>query len=152
MDRKKKVIAVIWWVYIVLLLVVVVIKFRGSFGELRDKINSYSMDSSVNYNLIPFRSIGSQILYISQGWALKNILGNLVAFIPFGFLLPITYKKVNTYIKVYIVGVLSIVSMESLQLITKLGSFDVDDIILNMVGLSIGYLVLCLMKRSLNKK
>lgn len=152
MDTKKKVLAIIWWIYIVLLLVVVVIKFNGSFGELRDRVNSYSMEGSINYNLIPFRSLGAQVSHISQGWALKNLLGNLVSFMPFGFLLPIAYGKINTYIKVFIVGCLSIISMELLQLITKLGSFDVDDIILNMVGVSIGYLAVCFMKRSLNKR
>lgn len=97
MKKQTKILTIIWWVYIVLLFVVVVIKFKGSFNELSDRIRSYSSPDTINYNLIPFRSIHVQISHITQWWALKNLLGNIIPFAPFGFLLPITYRKLCFY-------------------------------------------------------
>lgn len=37
-------------------------------------------------------------------WALKNLLGNLLPFIPFGFLLPIAYPRIKAFFKVFLVG------------------------------------------------
>ena len=138
---------IIWWVYIVLLLVFVVVKFKGSFYELSDRISSYLSYGTKNYNLIPFRSIQDQISHITQWWALKNLLGNIIPFIPFGFLLPITYRKFNSAIKVFGIGISSILLIELFQLFTKLGSFDIDDIILNMAGIICGYLMIFLLNR-----
>ena len=51
MKNKRKVMRIIWWIYIVLLFLIVVIKFRGSFSELRERMNYYSMENSINYHL-----------------------------------------------------------------------------------------------------
>ena len=141
MRKQGKILTILWWVYIALLFVFVVVKFKGSFYELSDRINSFSMQGSINYNLIPFRSMSVQIERITQWWALKNLLGNIIPFIPFGFLLPITYKKFSSAIKVLSIGFVSILLIEIFQFFTKLGNFDVDDIILNMIGIVCGYLM-----------
>lgn len=141
MRKQGKTLTILWWVYIALLFIFVVVKFKGSFYELSDRINSYSTQGSINYNLIPFRSMSVQIERITQWWALKNLLGNIIPFIPFGFLLPITYKKFSSAIKVLSTGFVSILLIEIFQFFTKLGNFDVDDIILNMIGIVCGYLM-----------
>ena len=149
MRKQGKTLNIIWWLYIALLVVFAVVKFKGSFYELSDRVNSYSMQGSINYNLIPFRSMSTQIEYITQWWALKNLLGNIISFIPFGFLLPITYKKFSSAISVFFTGLASILLIEIFQFITKLGSFDVDDIILNMIGIVGGYLIFLVTNRFL---
>ena len=123
MKNKIKVMRIIWWIYIVLLFLVVVIKFRGSFGELRERMNYYSMENTINYNLVPF-----------------------------GFLLPIAYKRINSFVKVFSVGFLSVILIEVFQFITKLGSFDVDDIMLNSIGIIIGYFLIWLVNRFIIKE
>ena len=147
MKKQTKTLTIIWWVYIVLLFVFVVVKFKGSFNELSERITSYSIQGSINYNLIPFRNISVQIRRITQWWALKNLLGNIVPFVPFGFLLPIAYRKFNSTIKVLSIGLVSILLIEIFQFFTKLGHFDVDDIILNMIGIICGYFMLLLINR-----
>ena len=147
MIKQNKIMKSIWWFYVVLLFLLVVVKFRGSVAELIDRVNSYSMDGAINYNLVPFRSIRNQVEHILQGWALINLLGNIVPFIPFGFLLPISYRKIITFYKVFSVGFISIVFIELFQFITKLGSFDVDDIILNAVGVTLGYFMIWVFNR-----
>lgn len=144
--KSKKVIQIVWWLYICLLFVIVVVKFNGSFEELENRIIMFSSEETINFNLIPFRSIGVQLTHINEWWALKNILGNIISFIPFGFLLPIVYNKINSFFKFFASNILFILFVESFQFSTKIGCFDVDDIILNFVGSLCGYLVLLLVK------
>ena len=152
MRKQGKTLKILWWVYIALLFVFVVVKFKGSFYELSDRVNTYSMQGSINYNLIPFRSMSAQIERITQWWALKNLLGNIIPFIPFGFLLPITYKKFSSAISIFVIGLASILVIESFQFFTKLGSFDVDDIILNMIGIVCGYVIFLVINRLFVRK
>ena len=152
MRKQGKTLKILWWVYIALLFVFVVVKFKGSFYELSDRINTYSMQGSINYNLIPFRSMSAQIERITQWWALKNLLGNIIPFIPFGFLLPIAYKKFSSAISIFVIGLASILLIEIFQFFTKLGSFDVDDIILNMIGIVCGYVIFLVINRLFVRK
>jgi len=152
MRKQGKTLKILWWMYIALLFVFVVVKFKGSFYELSDRVNTYSMQGSINYNLIPFRSMSAQIERITQWWALKNLLGNIIPFIPFGFLLPVTYKKFSSAISVFVIGLASILVIESFQFFTKLGSFDVDDIILNMTGIVCGYVIFLVIYRLFVRK
>lgn len=122
-----------------LLFVFVIIKFRGSFAELYNKI--VSTPFGTNYNFIPFHSIGYQLAHFSEGWAKFNLLGNILPFLPFGFLLPSVYHKINTTAKMMITAILFVVFLELFQFFSRLGSFDIDDVILNTFGIYIGYLV-----------
>ena len=144
--KSKKMVQIVWWLYICLLFVIVVVKFNGSFEELENRIIMFSSEETINFNLIPFRSIGVQLTHINEWWALKNILGNIISFIPFGFLLPIVYNKINSFFKFFASNILFILFVESFQFFTRIGCFDVDDIILNFVGSLCGYLLLLLVK------
>ena len=59
-------------------------------------------------------------------------------FTPFGFL-GIVFPKLNDFKTLIINFVYAIIIVESLQYLTRLGVFDIDDIILNNVGESIGF-------------
>ena len=139
-DKRKITLRIIWWIYIIALFLLVVIKFHGSTSGIISRIENNSLPGSINYNLIPFRSIGTQLENISEGWARYNLIGNIVPFMPFGFLLPIAFRKINSFWKVIGVGFIVDLCIEVFQYITKTGSFDVDDIILNMIGIALGYL------------
>lgn len=82
----------------------------------------------------------------SYGWGvtLVNLLGNVICFMPFGFLLPTISKSkiIKNVISVMILAMLFSLLIETAQLITKVGAFDVDDIFLNTVGGFLGYIVL----------
>ncbi|GAB1529243.1 VanZ family protein [Brevibacillus formosus] len=63
--------------------------------------------------------------------------GNIAAFIPFGILIPLLYSvRFGKFISLF---VLTILVLETLQALTYLGSFDVDDVISNTLGAAIGY-------------
>lgn len=69
----------------------------------------------------------------------QNIVGNIVLFIPLGFLLPILIPAYNSVQKIMLLGFCLSFSFEFIQLITVLGIFDIDDTMLNTLGCLIGF-------------
>ncbi|MCI6508615.1 MAG: VanZ family protein [Bacilli bacterium] len=67
-----------------------------------------------------------------------NLIGNLFLYFPFGIILK---KKGTNIIVSILLMIIVIVSMELLQYITKRGIFDYIDIILNLLGSLIGYML-----------
>lgn len=98
-----------------------------------------SMD--YNYNLLPFKEIQRFWQYRFQlGFraVFTNLVGNILIFIPFGFFLPLASKFRNLATTVFMSFGLSLL-VEMIQFMTRVGSFDVDDLILNTLGGLIGY-------------
>lgn len=96
------------------------------------------------YNLVLFNEINryvSNIDTIGIGSVVLNLVGNVVCFIPFGIILPLTSDKVRKWYKVTLLMVLFSFFVEVLQLVFRIGSFDVDDIFLNVWGAVIGYII-----------
>lgn len=146
--EKTQIWRCLWRIYILFLFVFVVIKFNGSVEGLKERIEMYSQPGYRNYNLIPLRTIRMQLHYVRADWARLNLLGNVLAFLPFGFLLPLAYDgKVNSLGRVLGIGFVSVLAIELFQLFTKLGSLDIDDILLNLLGILGGYGLLCLLQR-----
>jgi glycopeptide antibiotics resistance protein len=77
----------------------------------------------------------------------KNILGNIIGFIPLGVLLPILFVRLRRVGKTILVVFLISLGFETIQLLFNLGVFDVDDLLLNTVGGAIGYLFYIVSKR-----
>ena len=70
-----------------------------------------------------------------------NIGGNIIGFIPFGILLPVLFLSLRKIWKtVFTVFCISLL-FETTQLLTGLGVFDVDDLILNTAGGLLGYII-----------
>ena len=68
-----------------------------------------------------------------------NVVGNMAMFIPSGIVLPIVYKKLDCIWKVVAVGALISLCIEILQLPFSSRATDVDDLILNTLGVAVGY-------------
>lgn len=96
------------------------------------------------YNVIPLKTITSLIVhrdrYNVDTWV-KNLLGNIVLFIPLGVIIPAIYKPFLKLSRFLACSLALLITVELIQLITRVGSFDVDDVILNMLGAAIGYLI-----------
>ena len=78
--------------------------------------------------------------------AWRNIILNIIAFIPFGFLIPAGIKKMQQFWKTYLAGFLFTLLIEMIQLITGRGLFEVDDLIYNTLGSIIGYGIFTIIK------
>lgn len=97
-----------------------------------------------SFNIIPFNTIKLFINgyirgYVSTTNFLINIIGNFVAFMPFGIFLPLLFKKINKYYKFLIIMIIIVATIEILQFLTLSGSCDIDDLILNIMGASAIY-------------
>lgn len=94
-------------------------------------------NSGAGINIIPFSEIfrynfGSKMF-------IYNVLGNILLFIPYGYFVT-RYTETKSVFQIFIVSLITSFTVEFLQV--RLGrSFDVDDIILNVVGGILGYFV-----------
>ena len=137
--KNKKLIKILFYIYIAFLILFVVLKFDGSFERiisLHNSIIENEKDGIRNINLIPFRSISPYLRNITEPYAFKNIIANILVFIPLGFFVSNNNSK-NVF-KTLVICLPVILSIELIQLFFKIGFFDVDDIILNFIGSLIG--------------
>lgn len=131
-----------WCLFIVYLLALAYFLF---FAEATGRTFS---DRTYQYNLILFHEIRRFIIYRRQlGFAavVLNLVGNVIAFVPFGVFLPLLIKRTRSFVKTVLLGFEFSLFVEIVQLFGKVGSFDVDDILLNTLGVMGGYLLFRLM-------
>ena len=118
------------------------------FGQRvsNDVQGGYWDELSQNINLVPFRTIGRYIdrLYNSAGklnhQAVINLGGNVIMFIPLGFLLPFVSDRAKGLKNCVVMTFVLLILVETVQLFTLLGSFDIDDLLLNMIGIFMGWM------------
>lgn len=97
-----------------------------------------------NANLVPFKNT---IMYITEAerfnsnYVFDNTVGNIALFIPLGIFLPFLFKKYRKFSELAAAGILISFMVEAIQIILRIGQFDIDDIILNSLGAVIGYLL-----------
>lgn len=130
----------IFTIYILMLLIFIVFKFDGDIYSVINTIQT-NKDRGVGVNLIPFSTIGAYISEINDSVSIINILGNIIPFIPMGFIVPMAFPSQRNVFKTIISSLLLILSIEILQFILFLGSFDIDDIILNLLSCFIGFML-----------
>ncbi len=98
-------------------------------------------------NFVPFREIfrynfGSRLF-------LKNVLGNVILFLPFG-LFASYYLDIKKPYLAFILTLIASVSIEVVQMVIG-RVFDIDDIILNVIGGTIGFYIYSLIRKIWNK-
>ncbi len=101
-----------------------------------------------HYNLVLFKEIRRFYQYreiLGMQSVLVNLVGNVVAFMPFGFFLPVIWPKSARFLFVAFGSFLFSLFVETVQLISKVGTFDVDDMFLNTLGGILGYFLMWLL-------
>ncbi|MFR4350087.1 MAG: VanZ family protein [Roseburia sp.] len=101
-------------------------------------------ERAYHYNLVPFKEISRFIKYrkvLGMQAVFLNIAGNVMAFVPFGAFLPIFSGRCRRFFYTAFYSFELSILVELLQLVFKVGSFDVDDLILNTLGGMLGFLV-----------
>lgn len=127
--------------YLLLVVKLIILKYPMS----REMLLSWSPEvvtqkiSSANFT--PLDTIKMYIQYHHQLNSFENLVGNVVAFIPLGILLPMAFKKTKGFFTMCFYSLLIISTVEFTQLFTGLGEFDVDDILLNFAGAITGYIL-----------
>lgn len=90
-------------------------------------------------NYIPFKTILPYL--IGRGGLLIagiNIIGNIVLLVPIGFLIPFVFIRMS-FLRIVVFAILFCFLIEIIQAIGGIGIFDIDDVILNGLGVLIGY-------------
>ncbi len=96
-----------------------------------------------HYNLVLFKEIKRFWNYrdqVGQFAMFTNLFGNVIIFMPFGFFMPMASRYRSCFSAVFYSFGLSL-CVETFQLLTKVGSFDVDDLLLNTIGGLAGYVI-----------
>ena len=102
-------------------------------------LNFSGVDAGHSPNFVPFKTIFPYLLG-HKGWmiAMVNLLGNILLLVPVGFLIPFLYRNI-TWKKSLLLAIASGLVIELMQTVLRVGIFDIDDVILNALGVMIGY-------------
>ena len=94
-------------------------------------------------NFIPFKEMfrydfGSKLFF-------KNVIGNMIMFIPYGFFVSY-FLKIKKPLTMFFLTFIVSFTVEFTQL--KIGRvFDIDDILLNIIGGVVGYFMFCFVNK-----
>lgn len=144
---KKRTKPFLWFVFFFYLLVLVYFLF---FAETMGR----GAAADYHYNLVPLQEIrrfwrifrnaefGGALWKIS----VLNLFGNVLAFVPLGYFLPKLIERCrNGFLTVLLCMEMSLCA-EVIQLFFKLGSCDVDDLLLNTLGGLLGFILYWIVK------
>lgn len=110
---------------------------------------------ALNYlhnNFVPFKSISQMMQVGNITIILRNILGNIILLSPLGFFIPLLFKRTRKISSILIIGLLCSSGIELAQyLISAVIGYtykitDIDDIILNTIGVLAGFVLFKLVK------
>ena len=135
-SRKRirilgKILFVLYIIFIIYFLIFS--DWYGRTGEMQE----------YHYNLVLFKEIKRFWEYRDQVGMFAmftNLFGNVIILMPFGFFMPMASKYRSLFSTVFYIFGLSL-CVETFQLVTKVGSFDVDDLLLNTIGGLAGYIL-----------
>jgi glycopeptide antibiotics resistance protein len=143
LSLKRESVLFLFYVYIICVLLITMFPIP---------ISQYKHLRLIPVNFIPFVNTTQEFVKnLSSGknnmieFALQNIIGNVILFIPLGILLPLISNKVHSLKKMIVIAFLFSLFIEFIQFISfQFGIYrtaDIDDIILNILGAVLGFIV-----------
>lgn len=140
MEKKKTILAATFAVYLAAAVYLLFMRHAASDMLFSEYVRQ-------NTNFIPFFSFYVLFTtpYISSLVLVpffKNLIGNLVLFLPWGIMLPLLGKRFKSAKPFFLLTACVIIAVELLQLVFKVGICDVEDFILNMLGAAAGWLII----------
>ena len=100
-----------------------------------------------SFNIVPFKTINLFVSgYMNEIVSFRslsiNIFGNICAFMPYAIFLALMFKGMNKFMNFFTAITFSVIIIELLQFVTMSGSCDIDELILNVSGACIVYLII----------
>ena len=110
-----------------------------SAGFDRVEHEEYRYNFTMFQEIMRYYNLGMR----TDNWKLfvLNVIGNIVVFMPIGMFLPSLFSRCRNIFFTTILSLEISLCVELVQLLTKVGSFDVDDLLLNTFGGICGYVV-----------
>ena len=140
-EMKRKNLQTAFTLYIILMIWLLFIYNRGI------PVTNYWEQVSDRLRPVPFSTIHGLFKALVHypypglwGQILYNIGGNIIMFVPLGFFLCALVDKYRSFWRCLGAVAVIMTTVELIQLFTLLGQFDVDDLILNLIGAAIGWL------------
>ena len=131
---------VLFGVYCTVLFFILFVRERFDIGH------PYWEQVRMSVDLVPFRTICGNISCMIQGtnkYMIRHsaieLLGNIALFMPYGFCAPRLFGRSRRFGTFILLSLGILLCVETIQVLTLRGSFDIDDIILNMSGAVIGF-------------
>ncbi|MGX4644875.1 VanZ family protein [Holzapfeliella sp. JNUCC 80] len=138
-KRSKKHITIILILAFYLMLLLSLTVFRGIYFPSDIKFYFYRPLNQINLQILDETMKLS--LAKSQLDFFYNSFGNILWFMPLGFLMKLLSKKKLSILKITIISILFSVSIEGMQFVLWTGVADIDDVIFNTVGGFLGAVV-----------
>lgn len=130
-------------------LFVLYIAFLLYFLIFSDWYGRTGIGEEYRYNLILFKEIRRFIVYremLGSFAVFTNLFGNILIFVPYGFFISMASRSRSFFMTLFYSFGLSL-CVEVFQLLARVGSFDVDDLLLNTVGGVLGYVLFLICNR-----
>jgi glycopeptide antibiotics resistance protein len=101
---------------------------------------------AVEPNVIPLHTIGIYLANLDSGYWVGQMVGNLLLLLPLGLLGPIVLPWMDRWLRVLVASLALSSAIELAQLWVPDRSADVDDLLLNVVGAMLGYVILTVLR------
>lgn len=137
---------------IYILVVMKVIIFKHPYGEMLATAASWRrgviLQGLSTANFTPFKTIKMYIDYAYKLNSVENLAGNVLVFVPFGFLFPMVAREGDRFFVMLLNAFVFVLGIEVFQLFSAFGAFDVDDLLLNCLGAVLGFVIFRLIRRA----
>ena len=142
-NIAREIILFIFFVYFLFLLLLTI--FKGGRIEFSNQFNSFMYREHGLLgiiNIVPIKETINTFMHSETGMrnSLRNLIGNILVFMPLGFFIPLLFDKFNNLKKVLKVGCLSSLAIELSQLFVGSNVCDIDDVIYNTLGALAGFI------------
>ena len=128
MKRRRRM-----WAFAAYCVVLVVLLFGRT--QMAGAVNLQPMETVCRY----LRLLRGDYRLELRQIAVVNLVGNMVLFVPMGYYLPRLWPKTRRLWRCLLLGAAIIMCVELVQLTARVGSCDVDDVLLNLPGIAVGY-------------
>ena len=127
--NKSKRIKIVFYIYIAIVIKVIIFKYP--WEDLKAIMDTWEkgviLEGLDTANFTLFKTIKMYINYSYKLNSFENLVGNVVVFVPFGFLLPYIQEKSRKLPVLVLNAFLFVLGIEVFQLFSAFGAFDVED-------------------------
>lgn len=138
--------------YGAILIRVMVFKDVPTFHTGRVVLDFSGTDGGHPANFVPFKTIGPYLLG-NNGWLIAelNLVGNIIFLVPVGFLILLIFVR-SGWKRLLAIAIASSLVIETTQVVLRVGIFDIDDVMLNALGVMIGYWMFVILNKWVRRK
>ena len=142
-DWKREAVLLLMYINLAVIIRFTFFPMSKVDGHIQPLIFDIATAFPFRVNLLPLVNLFD---YDSKRDLLLNVIGNAAMFIPSGIVLPIVYKRLNTFWKVLTTGISISLCIEIIQLPFSVRATDIDDLIMNTIGVIVGYGIVALIR------